>query len=363
MAAKLEDSNISNYGSKDHKDLKLSAAKTEKAWEGAGKAVGIQIWRIEKFKVVATPKENYGKFFSGDSYICLHTYKHAESDKLLYNVHFWLGAETSQDEAGTAAYKTVELDDLLGDLPVQFRETQGCESKEFLDLFSGQIIIQKGGIESGFNKVKPDDYKPRLLHMKGNKERVRVTEVALSCKSLNDGDVFLLDAGLAIWQWNGKTAGIFEKRKANEIIQNLKKERNGKPVSAVLDDLEDAKDFWDKIGGKPSKGQIGPATSDDVKAEKVKKLYEVSDKTGELKMTMVSDGSAKKSSLKTEEVFILDVGHNVYTWVGKGASKEERSHGIKFATDYLKKNSRPDSTPVVRVLEGAEPKGFLAELS
>jgi len=282
---------------------------------------------------------------------------------MLHNVHFWLGEHTTLDEAGTAAYKTVELDDLLGDLPVQFRETQGCESKEFLDLFSGQIIIQKGGIESGFNKVKPDDYKPRLLHMKGNKERVRVTEVALSWKSLNDGDVFLLDAGLAIWQWNGKTAGIFEKRKANEIIQNLKKERNGKPVSAVLDDLEDAKDFWDKIGGKPSKGQIGPATSDDVKAEKVKKLYEVSDKTGELKMTMVSDGSAKKSSLKTEEVFILDVGHNVYTWVGKGASKEERSHGIKFATDYLKKNSRPDSTPVVRVLEGAEPKGFLAELS
>jgi len=359
---KLEDSNIAGYGSKDHKDLKLSAAKTEKAWEGAGKAPGIQIWRIEKFQVKAVPKETYGKFYSGDSYIILYTYKQAESDKLLYNVHFWLGKETTQDEAGTAAYKTVELDDLLGDLPVQYRECQGEESKEFLDLFNGQISLLKGGIESGFNHVKPEEYKPRLLHMKGNKQ-VRVTEVPLTWKSLNDGDVFLLDSGLKIFQWNSKGAGIHEKRKAAEILQNLKKERNSKPVSSVIDDLEDSKEFWDALGGKPAKGQIAPATSDDIKVEKVKKLYELSDKTGKLVMTQVSDGKAAKKDLKTEEVFILDLGHTVYSWIGKGASKQERANGIKFATDYLKENSRSMSTPVTRVLEGAEPKGFLSELS
>lgn len=346
----------------EHKDLKLAAAKTEKAWEGAGKAPGIQIWRIEKFKVIPTPKEGYGKFYSGDSYIVLYTYKQPESEKLLYNVHFWLGAETSQDEAGTAAYKTVELDDLLGDLPVQYREVQGSESKEFLDLFHGQISILKGGIESGFNQVKPTEYKARLLHMKGNKQ-VRVLQVDLSWKSLNDGDVFLLDNGLHIYQWNGKSAGIAEKRKAGEIIESLKKERNGKPKSTVLDDLEDDKEFWDLLGGKPSKGQLAPATSDDIKVEKVKVLFEVSDKTGKLVKTQVAKDTVKKSQLKTEEVFILDIGHTVYTWVGKGASKEERSKGIQIATDYLKEKSRPASTPVVRVLEGAEPKAFLAEFS
>jgi Gelsolin repeat len=42
----------------------------------------------------------------------LQTYKKKpDSENLSYDLHFWLGEETSQDEAGTAAYKTVELDD------------------------------------------------------------------------------------------------------------------------------------------------------------------------------------------------------------------------------------------------------------
>ena len=40
-----------------------------------------------------------------------------------------------QDEYGTAAYKTVELDTYLDGMATQHREVQDHESEEYLDLF------------------------------------------------------------------------------------------------------------------------------------------------------------------------------------------------------------------------------------
>ena len=44
---------------------------------------------LQKFKVKEWPKEEYGFFYTGDSYIVLNVYK--EEDELKYDVHFWIG--------------------------------------------------------------------------------------------------------------------------------------------------------------------------------------------------------------------------------------------------------------------------------
>lgn len=42
------------------------------AFNSAGKTKGLEIWRVENFNPVAVPKAEYGKFYTGDSYIILN---------------------------------------------------------------------------------------------------------------------------------------------------------------------------------------------------------------------------------------------------------------------------------------------------
>jgi gelsolin len=359
----LADSNIANLGSDLDKKIREAAAQTEPAWANAGKNVGLQIWRIEKFQVKSWPKDQYGTFYSGDSYICLNTYKKKGSDALAWDVHFWLGTYTSQDEAGTAAYKTVELDDLLRGAPVQHREVQGFESPLFLGYFNNEIKLLEGGVDSGFKHVKPEEYKPRLMHLKG-KKRVRVTQVDLNRSSLNSGDVFILDGGLKVWQWNGRKAGPQEKQKGAQLTRAICDERKGKPKVNVLEEGDKDADFWKLLGGE------GPVKSaeeggDDNEADKTdfKALYQLSDASGKLEFKELAKGpKVKRSLLNSDDVFILDTGAEVFAWIGKGASVQEKAKALSFAQDYLTKYNRPAYLPISRVLEGGENEVFEAVL-
>lgn len=93
--------------------VKAAAAEGEEAWDGIGKKVGIYVWRVEKFLIKPWPKNQYGQFFRGDSYIILNSFG-SDPKNLQHDIHIWIGSESTQDEYGTAAYKMVEADDYLG---------------------------------------------------------------------------------------------------------------------------------------------------------------------------------------------------------------------------------------------------------
>jgi len=360
----IADSNIANLGSDLEKKVKLEASQHEDAWKGAGVAPGLQIWRIVQFKIKAWPKNSYGSFYSGDSYIVLRTYKpKPDSDKLAWDVHFWLGKVTTQDEAGTAAYKTVELDDFLGGAPVQYREVQGFESERFLKIFPHGIRILEGGIETGFHHVEAKSYRPRLLHIKG-KKHVRVFEVDLTYKSLNSGDVFILDGGIDIIQWNGSKSGILEKAKGSQLGNAIEAEREGKAKNRVTEEGTEDEEFWKIIGGK---GPIASAEAggSDVEAEqKIEiSLHRLSDATGKFVFTEVARGpKVHRKFLDSNDVFILDTGAEVYAWVGKAASAGEKKKALTFAQEYVVSHKKPIQTPVVRILEGGENEVFESHL-
>lgn len=57
-----------------------------------------------------------------------------------YNIHYWLGKESSQDEQGAAAIYTTQMDDHLGMVAVQHREVQGHESETFRAYFKQGLM-------------------------------------------------------------------------------------------------------------------------------------------------------------------------------------------------------------------------------
>lgn len=352
--ADFEDSNIALLGSDLEKEVRKTAAETVEAYKGAGKAEGITVWRIENFKVVPWPEKQYGSFYAGDSFIILNTYKVEE--KLKFNIHFWLGQNTSQDEAGVAAYMTVVLDDLLGTEPVQYREVQGYESDEFLALWKNGLRIMEGGVDSGFNHVEPDKYATRLLRVKGKAKRLVVSQVAKGASSMNHGDTFIVDAGLKLYQWNGSGSGPFEKSKAATVCAQIDSERSGEAEIIVVEDGEEDDAFWAALGG--AAGDVGDAASGgadaDAKEDDAKKMFKISDASGELEMTDVGFDA----SLASSDAFVVDVGSRVFVWVGKDASKNEKRIAMRYATDYLARHGRPMHTPVTKIMEGNEPAAF-----
>lgn len=355
--SKLADSNIAAYGGKDHKSAKERKAQAEKEFKGAGATVGVEIWRVVNFAVEKWPKKRYGTFYGGDSYLVLNTYKRkgSKSKKLLYNAHFWLGRASSQDEQGTAAYKVVELDDLLGDLPVQYRETQGHESKEFMAIFKGRIKILKGGAASGFTHVEEVKHPVRLLQCKG-KVNVRVMEVPLETSSLNHGDTFILDLGSQAIQWNGNSASAWEKRKAAEVISELKSERGSLELQ-ICDGEEDNDTFWSHVKGP--KSAVGPATDDKEVKNTEPELFQVSDASGKLKTISVGKGKTlARKLLDPKDVFILDLGFRLFVWVGSKATKQEKKGGMEKAVQFLKQSNRPGHTPITKLHQEGELEAF-----
>ncbi|KAK6942445.1 Gelsolin-like domain, partial [Dillenia turbinata] len=340
--------------------MAVSMRDLDSAFQGAGQKAGLEIWRIENFLPVAVPKSSHGKFFTGDSYVILMTTA-LKSGALRHDIHYWLGKDTSQDEAGTAAIKTVELDAALGGRAVQYREVQGHETEKFLSYFKPCIIPQKGGVASGFKHAEAEEHKTRLFVCKG-KHVVHVKEVDFARSSLNHEDVFILDTKSKIFQFNGSNSCIQERAKALEVVQYIKDTyHDGKCEIAAVEDgklMADAEagEFWGFFGGF---APLPRKTSTDV---------DNSFDTSSAKLFRVTKGQAEpvegvtltRELLDTNTCFLLDCGLEVFVWMGRNTSLDERKSASSAAEELLRGSDRIKSQ-IIRIIEGFETVMFRSQ--
>nr|CAD7200997.1 unnamed protein product [Timema douglasi] len=238
------------------------------------------------FEAVPYPKADYGKFYTGDSYIVLFT--RVNKGTFSWDIHFWLGNETSQitwvmsivmvvrgrslncsgsqviaecaclqDESGAAAILSVELDDSLGGAPVQYREVQEHESRLFLSHFAsgestrsvttvhntlpqqtGLSVLERWKFEfqlrggAGVRYLAggvasgfthvDPDAVEKRLFQVKGKRNVRVRQVALNVSSMNKGDCFILDVGTDIYVYTGQNSKRTERLKAISAANQIR---------------------------------------------------------------------------------------------------------------------------------------------
>uniref|UniRef100_A0A8D2KRB0 Villin-1 n=1 Tax=Varanus komodoensis TaxID=61221 RepID=A0A8D2KRB0_VARKO len=325
---------------------------------------GLQIWRIENMEMVPVPPKTYGNFYEGDAYIILSTHK--TGNNYTYDIHFWLGSASSPDEQGAAAIFTSQMDEHLGGVAIQHREVQNCESDTFRSYFKNGLIYKKGGAASGFKHVETNTYNVRrLLHVKG-KKNILAGEVDMSWNSFNLGDVFLLDLGKLIVQWNGPESNRMERLKAMNLAKDIRdRERGGRAQIGVVEgENEDASPGLMKVLnyvlGK--KKTIKPAIPDAVVDHKQKsflKLYHVSDVDGNLLIQEVAIQPLTQDLLKHEDCYILDQGGvKIFVWKGKLSNKEERQQAMSRALGFIKAKNYPPSTNVETENDGSESSVF-----
>ncbi|PNI39127.1 AVIL isoform 5 [Pan troglodytes] len=336
-------------------------------------------------ELALVPVSAHGNFYEGDCYVILSTRRVASL--LSQDIHFWIGKDSSQDEQSCAAIYTTQLDDYLGGSPVQHREVQYHESDTFRGYFKQGIIYKQGGVASGMKHVETNTYDvKRLLHVKG-KRNIRATEVEMSWDSFNRGDVFLLDLGKVIIQWNGPESNSGERLKGFIKMKSYPSSTN---VETVNDGAESAmfkqlfqkwsvKDQTMGLGKTFSIGKIAKVFQDKFDVTLLHTKPEVA-----AQERMVDDGNGKVEVWRIENLELVPVEyqwygffyggdcylvlytyevngkphHILYIWQGRHASQDELAASAYQAVEV---DRQFDGAAVqVRVRMGMEPRHFMA---
>jgi len=325
-------------------------------FEGAGQSEGLEIWRIEDFKPVKLDASKHGKFHEGDSYIVMKTYS-KNGPKLLHDIHFWIGKESSQDEYASAALLAVELDDLLGGFPTQHRESQGHEGAKFKSYFKKGFAILKGGVKSGLREVDSEEVVKTLYRLTGTKD-IRFQQAPMNRSVINEDDGWVLDGGKGQTIFVYSPGSPMRRFKANNFATSIRDDEHAGSAEIVfLDELNDT--FYDAMGPEEDVSEESAESSDD-ECEKLvpAKLFQVTDQSGEMNIQKIAEGTFEQDLLDQEDCFILSCSNGVFAWIGKGATKEEKGQTMVSAQKFLEEEDLPRWTKVTRVIGGCEPTVF-----
>jgi len=76
----------------------------------------------------------------------------------------------------------------------------------------------------------------------------------------------------------------------------------------------------------------------------------------------VASGNVTRNMFDSNDVFVFDSGFEVFVWIGRGASEQEKKACFPQAQLYLQNSGKPSYLPVIRLQEGSQHPTFEALL-
>lgn len=326
----------------------------------------LQIWILKDLKLVPVPEGAYGNFFEEHCYVVLHVPQSLRATRgTPKDLHYWIGKKADKEAQGAAGTFVRHLRETLGGATVQHREVQGHESDCFCSYFRPGVIYRKGGLASALKHVETNMYNiQRLLLIKGRKH-VSATEVELSWESFNKDDIFLLDLGKVMIQWNGPKSSISEKARAMALTCSLQdRERAGRAQIGVVDDEFKAAglmEIMEAVLGRRLGSLYAAIPSRSInQLQKARvHLYHVYQKDKDLVIQELATRLLTQDLLHEEECYILDHGGcKIYVWQGRRSSHQEKTISFSQALGFIQAKGYPTYTNVEVLSQGAESAAF-----
>jgi len=170
---------------------------------------------------------------------------------------------------------------------------------------------------------------------------------------LDKKDAYILDAwNGGIFVWHGKDATPDERKKSMAYAQKYLAQL-GRPqwtqVVSVTSELEPSIFIqwfgdWDK---EKSKGSVFQP-----------RLFQCSDESGKLVVEEIADFT--QEDLDGDDVMILDIGAQIFVWIGASANSEEKKAALERANKYLDTDAIPRKTKptIYTIHQGSEGPAF-----
>jgi hypothetical protein len=272
----------------------------------------------------------------------------------------------------------VNLRNLLGATCRTQREEQHEESDAFRELFAYKIKYAEGAMgSSGFFTVEDIEYVTRLYRISGT-QRILLEPVPMHYRALDARYVYLLDAGLHIYLWNGAKANPITCSKARLFAEKINKhERKFQAELTQMKQGDEAMSFWRLLQGPPPIAELlegdpeshfydhenDPSELHPVFSYFKPKLYKVGIGMGYLELPQVKPDTPgrlvlTKEVLDTKSVYILDCYGDIFVWIGRKSTRLVRTAALKLSTSLEQMIGRPSFTLVTSTLEGSESQVF-----